>query len=48
MIYPDLNVVTNSVRILNNNNNNDISLSFRLIYFMTDAVWFPRINTFVT
>ena len=29
MIYPDLNLVMNSVRILNNN---EISLSFRLIY----------------
>ena len=29
MIYPDLNLVMNSIRILNNN---EISLSFRLIY----------------
>jgi len=34
----------NSIRILNN----DISLKFRLIYFMTYTVQFLRINTFVT
>jgi len=31
MIYPDLNLVMNSIRILNDNK---ISLNFRLIYFM--------------
>ena len=42
MIYPDLNLVMNNIRILNNN---EILLSFRLIYFMTYTVWFPRIYT---
>jgi len=32
MIYSDLNLVMNRIRILNNN---EISFSFRLIYFMT-------------
>jgi len=45
MIYPDLNLVMNSIRILNDN---EISLNFRLIYFMTYTVQFPRIYTFVT
>ena len=45
MIYPYLNLVTNSISILNNN---EISLNFSLIYFMTYTVLFPRINTFVT
>ena len=45
MIYPDLNLAMNSIRILNNN---EISFCFRLIYFMTYNVQFPRINTFVT
>jgi hypothetical protein len=35
MIYPDLNLVMNSVRILNNK---EISLNFILIYFMTYTV----------
>jgi len=35
MIYPDLNLVMNSIRILNNN---EISLSFKLIYFRTYTV----------
>jgi len=35
MIYPDLNLVINSIRILNYN---EISLSVRLIYFMTYTV----------
>jgi len=34
MIYPVLNLVRNSIRILNN----DISLNFGLIYFMTYTV----------
>ena len=33
--YPDLNLVMNSIRILNNN---EILLSFRLIYFLTYTV----------
>ena len=45
MIYPNLNLVMNSIRILNNK---EISLNFRLIYFMTYTVQFPWINTFVT
>jgi len=32
MIYPYLNLVMNRIRILNNN---EISSSFRLIYFIT-------------
>jgi len=43
-IYSYLNLVMNSVRILNNSEN---SLSFRLMYFMTYTVQFPGINTFV-
>jgi len=35
MIYPDLNLVMNSVRILNNK---ESSLKFRLIYSMTYTV----------
>ena len=35
MKYPYLNLVMNSIRILNNN---EISLNFRLIYFMTSTV----------
>ena len=35
MIYPELNLVMNSIRILNNN---EISLIFRFIYFMTYTV----------
>jgi len=38
MIYPNLNLVMNSIRILNNK---EISLNFRLIYFMTYTVQFP-------
>ena len=34
MIYPDLNLVMNSIRILND----EITLNFRLIYFMTYTV----------
>jgi len=34
LIYPDLNLVMNSIRILND----EISSSFRLIYFMTYTV----------
>jgi len=45
MIYPDLNLVMYSIRILNNKK---ISLSVRLIYFMTYTAYFPRINIFVT
>ena len=45
MIYPDLNLVMNSIRILNNK---EIALNFRLIYFMAYTVQFPWINTFVT
>ena len=44
-IYPDLNLVMNSIRILHDK---EISLNFRLIYVMTYTVQFPRINTFVT
>jgi len=40
MIYPDLNLVMNSIRVLNNN---EISLNFGLIYVMTYTVYFPRI-----
>ena len=43
IIYPDLNLVKNSIRILNNN---EISLNFRLIYFMTYTVQFPLIKYF--
>ena len=35
MIYPELNLVMNSIRIMNNKEN---SLSFILIYFMTYTV----------
>ena len=35
MIYSDLNLLMNSIRILNDN---EISLNFRLIYFMTYPV----------
>ena len=35
MIYPDLNLVMNSIRILNDN---EILLNFGLIYFMTYSV----------
>ena len=35
MIYPDLNVVMNSIRMLNND---EISLNFRFIYFITYSV----------
>ena len=45
MIYLDINLVMNSIRILNNNK---IWLNFKLIHFMTYTVQFPRINTFVT
>jgi len=45
MIYPDLNLIMNSISILNNN---EISLNFRLINFITYTVKFPRINIFVT
>ena len=43
MIYPDLNLVMNNIRILNNN---EISLNFRLIYFMNYTVQFPLIKYF--
>ena len=45
MIYPELNLVMNSIRILNDK---EISLNFRLIYFMAYIMWFPRVYTFVT
>ena len=45
MIYPDLNLVMKSIRTLNKN---EITLNFRLIYFMTYTVQFPRICTFMT
>ena len=45
MIYPDLNLVTNSIRILKDN---EISLNFRFIYFRINTVYFPGINNFVT
>ena len=35
MIYPDLNLVMNNIRVLNEN---EISLNFRLIYFMIYTV----------
>jgi len=44
MMYPDLNLVMNSIRILSNK---EISLNFRFIY-TTYTVQFPRTYTFVT
>jgi len=35
MIYPERNLVMNSIRVLNDK---EISLNFRLIYFMTYTV----------
>ena len=39
VLRPDLNLVMNSIRILNDN---EISLSFRLIYFMTYTVYLSQ------
>ena len=40
MIYPDINLLMNNIRILNNK---DISLSFILIYFMTYSYSFLKL-----